>query len=128
LRRQSVEPPGHPNLEAPHCAAERGSIGGLDDQVKMVALHREMNEAHIQPFLRRRTSPPVTSLQVQTEPPLRFRYLNEAYILNLENVVKRDEAKGSREGTRATAVERDRTFARQPAEKAHLPLREEHQW
>jgi hypothetical protein len=44
---QSVEPTSHPNLEASHRAAERGPIGGLDDQVQMVALSRRMNEAHI---------------------------------------------------------------------------------
>jgi hypothetical protein len=49
---QSVEPASHPNLEAPHRTAERVPVRGFDDQVKMVALHREMNEAHIQAFLR----------------------------------------------------------------------------
>jgi hypothetical protein len=45
--KRAVEASSHPDLEAPHRTTERSPVGRFDDQVQMVALNGEMNEAHI---------------------------------------------------------------------------------
>ena len=50
---QAIQPPGDPHPEPLHCAPERDLVVRLHEQMKMVTLHREVDDARAQPLARR---------------------------------------------------------------------------